>query len=104
MADYYEAVFTNDPRRNRIAASMAVIEAESPTDYLDRVDDLIVAPFGDLIPGGCPTEVTGIVLGYWPPTSAAMIHATQCDGYVEPPAVVDLAWWDDVRLGMAQHD
>ena len=63
----------------RVATSLADLARQSPTDFLDRTDDLVMAPFGDLVGEGCFTEVTGAVLGYWPPTTAALIATTAAD-------------------------
>ncbi len=63
----------------RVSQSLAELARQSPTDFLGRADDLVMAPFGDLIGEGCFTEVTGTVLGYWPPTTAALIATTAAD-------------------------
>jgi hypothetical protein len=88
----------------RVNASLTKLERQSPADYLDRVDDLIMAPFGDLEETDCTTEVVGVVLGYWPPTSAAMIASCAADRVgCQRYETKRFPLWDDLRWAAVER-
>lgn len=79
------------------------LAAQSPTDYLERTWDLIAAPVYDGTDQGLDSEVTGIVLGYWPPTTAAFLstaaaEATGSRRYEQSR----FPTWDAIRLAEAE--
>jgi hypothetical protein len=83
-----------------VGASLAALAASRPTEFLDRTDALVSAPFGGDLPDGCPAEVTGVVLGYWPPTTVRLMLSVVGDTYTEPPPEIDLRGYDTARYTM----
>ncbi|MDZ7733544.1 MAG: hypothetical protein U5R31_11020 [Acidimicrobiia bacterium] len=77
MLRYYESALVGrnaGPHAERVPRSLESLRHQSPVDFVDRAMDLVVAPLADSSPDlGCSTEVTGAVLGYWPPTSASLM-------------------------------
>ncbi len=87
----------------RVLRSLSELRAQSPAEFVERTGDLIVAPFGDDLPGGCRTEVAGIVMGYWPPTTAALLLSTVDGTHAEPEPLADLRGWDALRFALADE-
>ena len=88
---------------NRVVGNLTRLAAQSPTDYLERTWDLIAAPMHDGTGQGLDSEVTGIVLGYWPPTTAAFMstataEATGSRRYEQ----THFPTWDAIRLAEAE--
>jgi hypothetical protein len=80
----------------RFVTSVAALAGQSPADFVTRGDDLVMAPFSDFEPGMPTTSVIGVVLGYWPPTTAALYltHLEGSDRYER----FDFPSWTTVRL------
>lgn len=98
---YYDEALGGDAARSgRITRSLGVLAGSAPVDFLDVADQLASAPQCDLEPGDVTTEMAGILFGYWPPTTAAVLQAIDGRQYREPQAVVDLTWWDSVRFDL----
>jgi hypothetical protein len=103
---YYEAAL---PRAGgshlvrRVLRSVAGLRGRSPAEFTEQTDGLIMAPFGDDIPGGCCTEVAGVVMGCWPPTTAAFLLSVVDGVFNEPDAEVDLRAWDALRFGLVDE-
>lgn len=67
------------PAVDRVLDNLTLLATQSPTDYLERTRDLTAAPMYDGTGQGVDSEVTGIVLGYWPPTTAAFLSTAAAD-------------------------
>jgi hypothetical protein len=86
----------------RVTDAIAGLEDHNPADFLDDTDLLIVSPMADGTEWGHDTEVTGAVLGYWPPTSAALITWNACDDHrVERYERERFVLWDNLRWHVA---
>lgn len=83
---------------DRVTGNVLGLAGSSPADFVVRPFDLISAPFEDGSATGLQSEVVGVVLGYWPPTTAAMLsdHAARQIGSRAFPRP-DLDVWDRAR-------
>jgi len=109
VGEYYASALPRGGRADlvsRVLRSLTEMRASSPAEFLEQTDDLVMAPFGDDVPGGCRTEVAGIVMGYWPPTTAAFMLSVVDGIFHEAEPEADLRAWDAVRFGIideAEH-
>ena len=88
---------------DRVTRNLEDARGLSPADFLDATTDLVVAPFADGTDAGCSTEVTGLVLGYWPPASIALM-TSMCDGsFTDAYPATPLPNWQDLRLTTADY-
>lgn len=103
---YYEAALPRSGGSHlvqRVLRSVTGLSGQSPAEFTTQTADLIVAPFGDDIPGGCCTEVAGIVMGYWTPTSARFMLSVVGGTFVDADPEVDLRAWNALRFGMVEE-
>jgi hypothetical protein len=87
-------------RVERVATSLAALAERPPSDFLDRTDDLIVAPMLDDDPDAVGSVATGVILGYWPPTTVALM-ARHADPSSHGDHVGRFPSWDRLRFAAA---
>lgn len=85
-----------------LISAVADLSGRSPAEFLGNSGPLLWVPSEDQDPQGTPSSVAGLVLGYWPPTTAA-IHLSQWFAdrcpvrYDQRP----LTGWSQVRWNVA---
>jgi hypothetical protein len=81
--------------RDRVERDLLDLADRPTCEFIGRGSDLVLAPLCDDSPAdGLPTWVVGAVLGYWPPTSLAlMLNFFHRGSLVPSTGEVDLRTW-----------
>lgn len=78
------------------ASAVLGLAARCPSDYLGRSDPLIMAPYNE--EPEHHTSAVGVVLGYWPPTSAALhLRCRGGSSFVDRYEPAELRHWGGLR-------
>lgn len=89
---------------DRVTTEVLDLRGSSPADFVTRTFDLVAAPAFDSTDEGIHSAVTGVVLGYWPPTTAAFLSdaAARDIGSRRFPRS-EHRTWDVLRLAAASQ-